>query len=256
MNGERKSGIGFPDAVAQVGRAMFGDEWIGELLLTEREEFLITRYVEKYLVGAVPAHTYAILGREWVEYPDNPALVAEVEHARDRMDWREHQVIAANQWLNDHNFRHAPIDSDALAREIDRCFSPVSVAPASKGGRPPAVDWTVVKTEVPRLMDENATVHAHAEPTIAAVNDLEDSVRGASTNVVARESERPPRKRPQRRRGRAREVIDGLFPEGIPDGVTDQELCAKVASAIDQRKEQKISDTTILRAAGRRKDCA
>jgi hypothetical protein len=252
MNGERKSGIGFPDAVQQVGRAMFGDEWIGELMLTEREEFLITRYVEKYPVGAVPARTYTIRGREWVEYPDNPALVAEVEHARDRMDWREHQVIAANQWLNDHNFRHAPIDSDALAREMDRCFSPVSVAPASKGGRPPA--GTVVETEALRLLDEHATVHARVEPTIAAVNDLEDSVRGASTNVVARESERPPRKRTQRRRDRAREVIDELFSDGIPDGVTDQELCSKVASEIDQRKEQKISDTTILRAAGRRKD--
>jgi hypothetical protein len=115
MNGERKSGIGFADAVEQVGKAMYGDEWIGELTPTEREEFLITRYVEKYRVGAVPARTYLIRGREWVEYPDDPALVAEVERARDRMDWREHQLVAANQWLNDHNFRRAPIDSDARA---------------------------------------------------------------------------------------------------------------------------------------------
>jgi hypothetical protein len=132
MNSERTSGIGFPDALEQVGRAMYADEWIGELTPTKREEFLITRYVEKYRFAAVPSPTHPIRGREWVEYPDDPALVAEVERARDRMDWREHQVVAANQWLNDHNFRCAPIDSDALARELDRCFSQVSGAPAEQ----------------------------------------------------------------------------------------------------------------------------
>ena len=94
--------------------------------------------------------------------------------------------------------------------------------------------------------ETSATVHGRVEPTITAVNDLaEDSLRSASTNVVTREPERPPRERTQRRRGRAREVINELFPDGIPDGVTDQELCAKVASEIEQRKEQKVSDTTI-----------
>jgi hypothetical protein len=155
MNGERISGIGFPDALEQVGRAMYADKWIGDITPTEREEFLITRYVEKYRVPAVPAPTFLILGREWVEKPEDPALVAEVERARDRMDWREHQLVAANQWLNDHNFRRAPIDSDALARELRRCFSQVSVARAKKGGRPPAVDWEVLEGETLRLMDEN-----------------------------------------------------------------------------------------------------
>jgi hypothetical protein len=154
MNGDRKLNIGFADAVDLVGRAKYRDEWIGERMLTEREEFLITRYVEKYLNTPVPAHTYLIRGRKWVEYPADPALVAEVERARDRMDWREHQLITANQWLNDHGFRCAPIDSDALARELHRCFPQVSVALAKKGGRPPAVDWTVVERETLRLMGE------------------------------------------------------------------------------------------------------
>lgn len=194
MNGERISGIGFTDALEQVGRAMFRDEWIGELMLTEREEFLITRYVEKYLVGAIPARTYKILGREWVEYPDNPALVAEVEHARDRMDWREHQVIEANQWLNAHNFRHAPIDSDALAREMERCFSQVSGAPAKKGkgGHPPTVDWTVVERETLRLMDYNGdfganspkwNAQARLEETLEAFCDSKFKKRPAKSTL-------------------------------------------------------------------------
>jgi len=153
MNGERNSRIDTADAARRVGAVMYGDEWISDI--TEREKYLITRYVEGYRGFTVAPPKFVVRGRDWVEYPSDPALVAEVERARDRRDWREHQLAEAYDWLDDHNFHHAPIDSCALARELRRCFSQVSVAPAKKGGRPPAVDWTVVERETLRLMDDN-----------------------------------------------------------------------------------------------------
>jgi len=104
--------------------------------------------------------------------------------------------------------------------------------------------------------ETSATVHARVEPTIAAVNDLEASVRGASTNVVARESERPPRKRTQRQRDRVKKVLEELYPGGVPDDVLPKELHDKVGLEFAQRKWSEVSIDTVSRAAGRREDLA
>jgi hypothetical protein len=155
MNCEPNSGIDIGDAARRVGAVMYGDEWIGDI--TEREKYLISRYVEGYRSLTVAPPKFVVRGRDWVEYPSDPILVVEVERARDRRDWREHQFAEAYDWLDDHNFHLPPIDSDALARELHRCFSQVSGAPAKKGkgGHPPVVDWTVVERETLRLMDYN-----------------------------------------------------------------------------------------------------
>ena len=162
MNCEPNSGIDIGDAARRVGAVMYGDEWIGDI--TEREKYLISRYVEGYRSLTVAPPKFVVRGSDWVEYPSDPALVVEVERARDRRDWREHQLAEAYDWLDDHNFHLPPIDSDALARELRRCFSQASGAPAKKGkgGAPAAVDWTVVESETLRLMDDNGDFGADA----------------------------------------------------------------------------------------------
>jgi hypothetical protein len=170
--------ISSAEAARRVGAAMYGDEWIGDL--TNREKYLITRYVEGY--PRVRVVKIVVRGREWVEYPSEPTLMAEVERARDRRDWREYQLGEAYDWLDGHGFRYQPvIDSDALTREMNRSFSPVSGPPATanKGGRrrgrPPAVDWSVVETEVLRLMDENGNFGADS-PEWNARARLEEAI--------------------------------------------------------------------------------
>jgi len=81
-------------------------------------------------------------------------------------------------------------------------------------------------------------------------------VRGASTNVVARESERPPRKRTQRQRDRVKKVLEELYPGGVPDDVLPKELHDKVGLEFAQRKWSEVSIDTVSRAAGRREDLA
>jgi hypothetical protein len=67
---------------------------------------------------------------------------------------------------------------------------------------------------------------------------------------------KPPR-RPKTPTGRerAREVIRGLYPDGVPDQsrVPNSSLCKAVATRIKELGLPEVSDDTMLRAAGRRK---
>jgi hypothetical protein len=154
----KEKDISIEDAAQRVGRAIFGDDWIGAI--TTRERWLIERYVEgrpdpspsSILAGRT---TWIMGGRPWAEYPRDPALVAETERARDRDDWCKAQWDQAFSWLEDHGFDGdaVTIEADALARKMACAFPPNSPAPKRKGGRPTAVDWGVVKNEMLRLMD-------------------------------------------------------------------------------------------------------
>jgi hypothetical protein len=144
------------DAIRQVGRAMFGDHWIDAI--TARETWLIERYVEgrgrgRGAQSILPGMTsWEIGGRRWSQYPSDPALVAEVERAQDRSDWCDQQWQQAFRWLKD-------LSLNAAGHDVDRAALHAAIAvrwgakPANKGGRPPAVDWAVVKGEAIRLMN-------------------------------------------------------------------------------------------------------
>jgi hypothetical protein len=112
----KASRISIDDAARCVGRAMFADEWIDTI--TARETWLIERYVEGRVrhEGAVLPRktTWEIGGRRWSEYPSDPALVAEVEQARDKRDWSEDQWERAFVWLEENGFH---LDADEIDQD-------------------------------------------------------------------------------------------------------------------------------------------
>jgi hypothetical protein len=125
--------ISVDDAVECVRFMICGEDLIGPP--TNREMWLIKKYIEGdpniwgktiYLVG----------GRPWVEYPSDRDLVAKVEQARDRADWRKEQYKQAEDWLEDHRFdlsdENFPIDE--LAREVKREFPDAYSRLARAGG--------------------------------------------------------------------------------------------------------------------------
>jgi hypothetical protein len=54
---------------------------------------------------------------------------------------------------------------------------------------------------------------------------------------------------------RAQDAIQALYPDGVPNQSTEPNkyLCRKVSEKLEELKLPKVSDDTILRAAGRRK---
>jgi len=119
--------ISTKEAAARVGAAIYGDDWIGTLPI--REKWLIERYI-KGVRSSSPSSllpssvTYSIAGRIWAEYPSDPALVAEVERARDRRDWMDEQQDSARDWLESHGFDidGEIIDAEALATALEDAF--------------------------------------------------------------------------------------------------------------------------------------
>jgi hypothetical protein len=65
-----------------------------------------------------------------------------------------------------------------------------------------------------------------------------------------------PRTRRQPALERAQGVVNQLFPDGIPDQVKlpNTLLCSRVGAHLKEANLPPVSDDTILRAAGRRKD--
>jgi predicted GNAT family acetyltransferase len=121
MTRERADRISVDDAARRVGQTMFADQWINTL--TPRETWLIERYVEgrggsDEPMSILPGLTSYVGGwRSWSERPSDPALVAEVERARDKRDWCEAQWAQAFEWLEGHGFAD-DIDEDALEEAI------------------------------------------------------------------------------------------------------------------------------------------
>jgi hypothetical protein len=90
--------------------------------------------------------------------------------------------------------------------------------------------------------------------------DLIEVSTGDVMNVLCNANHR--HARPQRSRGksrpaseRAQRAIKTLYPNGVPDQVTEpnKTLCWRVSKKLNESNLPKISNDTILRAAGRRK---
>jgi hypothetical protein len=152
MVGKEIASVSIDGAARLVGRAMFGDDWVGAI--TTRERWLIERYVEGRRGPSPSSTSWMMGGRRWAEYPSDPALVVETERARDRDDWQNDQWEQALDWLEDNGFDTTAdsVDQGELEGAIAKAF-PQSAKPANKVGRPPAVDWDLVKEEAIRLMD-------------------------------------------------------------------------------------------------------
>jgi hypothetical protein len=184
MTGDKKiSRLSIDNAARRVGEAMFGDDWIDQI--TKREKWLIDRYVEGRGTQApssiFPGRiTYVGHGRSWVELPRDPALVAEVDRARDRRDWCDQQWALAFDWLEEHGFdlEATGIDEDTFdaaavsLRELEPAAAEVGEAPmralkASAGetgskrtrGRKPRIPRGHIESVVFELLDMNGDVH-------------------------------------------------------------------------------------------------
>lgn len=126
MIDDSRSRMPFNDAFEQVGRAIYGDDWISSL--TERRKWLVERYVDgRSQSGALASNmpgqtTYDVAGCKWAEYPGSPALLAEATSARDRRDWKKTQDERALEWLEDHDFDvdAASFNPEELSRELER----------------------------------------------------------------------------------------------------------------------------------------
>ena len=126
MDEDNRRRITIDAALEDVGRAIYGDDWIGSL--TDREDWLIRRYVEG-VVPTVEASSimpssvrWVIAGRPWAEYPGDQKLVNEVEQARDRRDYMKEQSERAFEWLEDHGFDRntSSLDREALSGALTR----------------------------------------------------------------------------------------------------------------------------------------
>lgn len=172
MSRKKAGRISIDDAARRVGRAMFGDEWINTI--TPREIWLIERYVEGRSRGEGSSIlsrsvVWEMGGRRWSEYPSDPALVAEVERARDKRDWSKDQWAQARDWLEEHGFDldAADIDQRTLEaamlrlrrdpeagrepRDVERSAAPAPDLSTTSGRKRGAVDAAIKTLRVDAL---------------------------------------------------------------------------------------------------------
>jgi hypothetical protein len=122
--------ISIDDAVARVGRAKFGERWIG--WLTEDEDWLYRRYVE----GTAAREASSIIPgmitfmsteggiRRW-DWPD--ALRKEIELARNQHDRMEDQYAQVDEWLEEHDFdpNAERLPAEAFFAALEREFGKI-----------------------------------------------------------------------------------------------------------------------------------
>ena len=148
-------------AIKRVAGGLYGGDWIGEL--GERERWLIERYIDgsrrdrgsTILPGEI---SHVVGGRQWAEVPGDPALMAEVDRARDRRDWMEAQYEAVFDWLETRGF---DLDSDRIDKAgfekvFAACFkggaavrrSPSDASKSSGPAAPPSAAEPIYRTGV------------------------------------------------------------------------------------------------------------
>jgi hypothetical protein len=122
----RSRTISLNDASVRIGEAKFGADWIGKL--TERERWLIKRYVERrhQSPSSILAEEIAFVGPGGPKIPVNdPKLVSEVERARDRLEHMNDQYDEVYDWLKDRGFdtETASLDLTQFERAFAATFS-------------------------------------------------------------------------------------------------------------------------------------
>jgi hypothetical protein len=110
-------------ALELVGKALYGNDWIGNL--SAREAWLVSRYPPVLYPVSSSASLF--------ERGPGPALAAEVGHALDRQEWMEEQYREAKGWLAGHGFEltQTTFVRDALSEIIARELGDVETSPTS-----------------------------------------------------------------------------------------------------------------------------
>jgi hypothetical protein len=101
----RSRTISLDNASVRIGEAKFGADWIGKL--TERERWLIKRYVERrhQTPSSILPGEITLVGPGGPKIPVNdPKLASEVERARDRLEQMNDQYDEVYDWLEDRGF--------------------------------------------------------------------------------------------------------------------------------------------------------
>jgi hypothetical protein len=98
-----------------------------------------------------------------------------------------------------------------------------------------------------------ATIGKHADSLQAWIDEVE--AEPASAGHGAPELQQRRRGKSQPALERARGAIKELYPDGVPDQATEPNanLCRRVSAKLQEESLPRVSDDTILRAAGRRK---
>lgn len=127
MDKNKSARVSIEDAARRVGHNIYVGSWIEKI--TEREEFLIARYVkgssnfdQSSIVPPIVKHVQA--SRAMAEWPSEPMLREEVERARDRDDWCSDQWRKSFEWLENHGFDLDAefVEDGALTGEIAKNF--------------------------------------------------------------------------------------------------------------------------------------
>lgn len=129
-----KTIIPYREAIARVGQAIYGDNWIGSL--SSRQEWLLEEYADEKSYGL-----FTIIIYNTKRSKLTPSLLDEFTKAEDRGNWMHAQYDEARYWLSDRGMTHAaPINRIAFTAAFSKAFgrkvetkSPLEIeAPAPK----------------------------------------------------------------------------------------------------------------------------
>jgi hypothetical protein len=176
---DRPSRISRVVAVRNLGRALLGEDWIGEL--TGHERWLIKRYgpgrtlVVQSEPSILPGRVsyVANLGRDLE--PKSQELMAEVERARDRHHWKEAQYRDVLDWLNRNGFDPAADDfgRDGFEQAFQRAFGELLLTPQSTAQPIVALPQETAKKRAVKNYNEKSL----SEAIIEAVSFIEKEKR-------------------------------------------------------------------------------
>jgi hypothetical protein len=93
--------ISWNEAVARVGRARFGQEWVGNL--THRERYLIDEYGDQSQPSSIHPGVIRFVNSKRLHL--SPSLAEELAQAEDRKRWKVKQDLFAFDWLQRYGLR-------------------------------------------------------------------------------------------------------------------------------------------------------
>jgi hypothetical protein len=146
--------------------------------------------------------------------------------------------------------RHAQEVSNVLEAGVER-----HRAELVKGTLPPS---SVLLMTIAR--GTAAAAVARSEKTVSPVETWLDEVETEGASLDEPIDEQVPQQSSQRKHRptfeRAKGIIEEIYPDGPPDQATEPNavLCRRVSDKLKAAGLRSVSDDTILRAAGRRKD--
>jgi hypothetical protein len=151
MDQSQENRVSIGEAIARVGAAIYGADWINGF--SERERWLIETYVG---ASARPCrerigtqHTrYGVSDRPWNMVPTDPKLISEIERAYDRLLWSDRQCNRILDWLDSHGFDwdESDFDADALTNELAKELPSAAIDVSRQDGSPNVAPTSIGRT--------------------------------------------------------------------------------------------------------------